>query len=100
RGQIWSRLFLKSMTTSATYRFAVVLTGAWLMLAGRAAAQDAWHYLDKADMPPGVIGLRQLERGGPRPGYFQPVRITAPNGALISVAAAGGYTRPQRDTTL
>ena len=64
---------------------------AWLMLMPAAvaqsplAAQGPWHYLNKSDSPPGLIGQRQLERGGPLPGYFQPVEVTAPAGTLVSV---------------
>jgi len=68
---------------------------AWLVLLTRASAQGPWHYLNKADMPPGVIGLRQLDRGGPLPGYFQPVEVTAPAGSLISIAADGAFTEPK-----
>jgi hypothetical protein len=46
-------------------------------------------------MPPGAIGSQQLERGGPLPGYFQPVEIKAPAGAMISTAAAGQFDPPQ-----
>ena len=46
-------------------------------------------------MPPGVIGLRQLERGGPLPGYFQPVEVTAPAGSLISIVADGAFSEPK-----
>ena len=59
------------------------------------AQNGPWHYLNKADMPPGVIGMRQLERGGPLPGYFQPIEVTAPTGTLISVAGDGGYCEPK-----
>ena len=31
-------------------------------------------------MPPGAIGSQQLQRGGPLPGYFQPVEIHGPEG--------------------
>ena len=37
-------------------------------------------------MPPGAIGSRQLQRGGPLPGFYQPVEIKAPAGALVSLA--------------
>src|SRR5439155_24844497 len=66
-----------------------------LSLAAVATAQGPWHYLNKADAPPGVIGLRQLERGGPLPGYFQPVEIAAPAGTAISVVADGAFTEPK-----
>ena len=62
-----------------------------LALASSAAAQGPWHYLNKADMPPGTIGLRQLQRGGPLPGYFQPVEVTAPTGSLVSIVGGGDF---------
>lgn len=42
-------------------------------------------------MPPGAIGSLQLQRGGPLPGFFQPVKIKAPPGALISLAEEGRF---------
>jgi hypothetical protein len=67
-----------------------------LALATTASAQNGpWHYLNKADTPPGVIGQRQLQRGGPLGGYFQPVEVVAPAGTLISVVQDGGFTEPQ-----
>lgn len=71
-----------------------------LLGASGARAQNVWHLQDRGDAPPGVIGMRQLERGGPRPGYFQPVQVTAPDGALISLAADGGFTDDQAGTAL
>ena len=44
------------------------------------------HYLHHGIMPPGAIGSRQLQRGGPLPGFFQPVEIKVPKGALVSLA--------------
>jgi len=41
---------------------------------------------------PGAIGSQQLQRGGPLRGYFQPVEITAPPGALVSLATAGDFS--------
>jgi len=68
---------------------------ACLALAAVVSAQEPWHYTNKAHAPPGLIGQRQLQRGGPLPGYFQPVEVTAPAGSLISVAADGGYSQPK-----
>ena len=48
-------------------------------------------------MPPGAIGSLQLQRGGPLPGFFQPVEIKAPFGALISLAVDGQFDEPQRN---
>lgn len=55
------------------------------------AAEPDMHYRQHAAMPPGAIGSWQLQRGGPLPGYFQPVEIRAPQGALISLAAEGRF---------
>jgi hypothetical protein len=71
-----------------------------LALAGIVQAQAPWHYLHKADLPPGEIGQRQLMRGGPLAGYFQPVEVTAPEGALVTLACQGGFAEPQRTSAL
>ncbi len=47
-------------------------------------------------MPPGAIGSRQLLRGGALPGYFQPVEIKAPAGALVSLAAMGQFDAAEK----
>ena len=47
-----------------------------------------WH---QGVMPPGAIGSRQLQRGGPLPGFFQPVEIKAPPGVLISLASGDQF---------
>ena len=68
----------------------------WLTFCATAAAQNGpWHYLNKADAPPGLIGQRQLQRGGPLPGYFQPVEVTAPAGTLVSVVCDGAISEPK-----
>ena len=51
------------------------------------------HWLNAGAMPPGAIGSQRLERGGPLSGYFQPVRIRAPQGARIALASEGGYSK-------
>jgi hypothetical protein len=55
------------------------------------AQQPGVHYWHQGVMPPGAIGSRQLQRGGPLPGFFQPVEIKAPPGALVSLAVAGDF---------
>ena len=55
------------------------------------AQQPQVHYWHQGVMPPGAIGSRQLMRGGPLPGFFQPVEIKAPSGALISLAVDGQF---------
>jgi len=59
------------------------------------AQQSGVHYWHQGVMPPGAIGSRQLQRGGPLPGYYQPVEIKAPSGALISLAVDGQFDEPQ-----
>lgn len=81
-------------------KLGVVGTGVWLWLAGLSMAQTVWHFQNKADAPPGVIGQRQLQRGGPLPGYFQPVEISAPAGTVISSAGEGGFAEERRDKLL
>ena len=78
----------------------LVAIGAATALAGTAAAQGPWHLQYRADMPPGAIGQQQLQRGGPLPGYFQPVEVTAPEGALVSLASEGGFTEAQKNKAL
>jgi hypothetical protein len=58
----------------------------WLGTAAMLSAQQpSVHYLHQGIMPPGAIGSRQLQRGGPLPGYFQPVEIKVPPGAAVSL---------------
>ena len=78
----------------------LTIVTALLLATSAAHAQGPWHYQNKADMPPGVIGQRQLQRGGPLPGYFQPVEVTGPKGSLVSVASDGGFTDPSGDKLL
>lgn len=74
---------------------AIALTLALCWSATTRGQNGPWHYHDKGDLPPGVIGMRQLERGGPRAGYFQPVEITGPGGTLLSLASQAGYGEPK-----
>ena len=46
-------------------------------------------------VPPGAIGSRQLQRGGPLLGSFQPVEIRAPHGATVSTAVEGSFDEPR-----
>ena len=55
------------------------------------AQQPDVHYEHRGVMPPGAIGSRQLQRGGPLPGFFQPVEIKAPAGALVSMASGDRF---------
>ncbi len=70
----------------------VTLLGLLLGWAETALSQEPpVHYLHQGVMPPGAIGCQQLQRGGPLPGYFQPVRVKGPSGSLISLAASGQF---------
>ncbi|HVA49039.1 MAG TPA: hypothetical protein VNH11_21940 [Pirellulales bacterium] len=53
--------------------------------------QPPMHYRHAGQVPPGAIGSVQLQRGGPLPGYFQPVEIRAPEGAKVSIASRGQF---------
>jgi len=55
------------------------------------AGEPGVHSMHHGAMPPGAIGRGQLQRGGPLPGFFQPVEIKAPPGALISLALSGDF---------
>jgi hypothetical protein len=59
------------------------------------AQEPAVHYWDRGTSPPGAIGSRQLQRGGPLAGFFQPVEIKAPSGVSISLAVANQFGPPQ-----
>jgi hypothetical protein len=67
----------------------VLLVLGWFGVA--IAQQPGVHYLHHGIMPPGAIGSQQLQRGGPLPGFFQPVEIKAPPGALVALAADGQF---------
>jgi hypothetical protein len=59
------------------------------------AQNRPYHYFQSADMPPGTIGAAQLMRGGPLPGYFQPVEISAPQDTQVALAVEGAFDTPQ-----
>lgn len=72
------------------------VVAALLLAASVSSAQESpVHYWHQGVMPPGAIGGRQLQRGGPLPGFFQPVEIKAPPGVLISLAVDGRFQEPQ-----
>jgi len=70
----------------------------WLGLTAMLLAQQPdVHYWHQGVLPPGAIGSRQLQRGGPLPGFYQPVEIKAPAGALVSLAVADQFDEPRAD---
>jgi hypothetical protein len=77
--------------------WALVECGVFLVTASIAFAQNPVHYNHAGAMPPGAIGSQQLLRGGPIPGYFQPVEVRGPKGTRISTAEQGTF---QRETAL
>ena len=73
-----------------------MLVFGWLgAAAGLLAQQPPVHYLHQGVMPPGAIGRQQLQRGGPLCGFYQPVEIKAPPGALVSLAVANRFDDAQ-----
>lgn len=64
------------------------------------AQQGVPHYFHSADLPPGVVGRGQALRGGPTPGYFQPVEIRGPKGVLISPAVNGAFQEGKSESVL
>lgn len=90
-------LRLRTNALNRWWRLAV-----WMIFAACPAiawgqAQDyPVHFQYPVGIPPGVVGTQRLARGGPVPGYFQPVEIKTPAGSLISVAEGGAFLEPQR----
>jgi hypothetical protein len=70
--------------------------------AGTAAfgQREPVHYFQDSRMPPGVVGTAQLLRGGPLPGYFQPVEICLPKGAAVALACEGRFQQPEQGPVL
>lgn len=85
--------------TSQRRRRAVTLAAAvGLACLGTSAplvAQSKVHYRYDSAPVPGAIGSEQLRRGGPLPGFFQPVEIRAPQGALVSLAEESTFSPPE-----
>lgn len=77
----------------AAFRVAMLLLS--LIAAGPLVAQTPnVNYRYHGPTPPGAIGQEQLRRGGPLPGYFQPVEFKLPQGAKVSLAANGDFCDP------
>ncbi len=54
-------------------------------------AQRPVHSLYRSNMPPGALGTAQAAQSPDRVGYVQPVRITAPTGAVLALACDGEF---------
>jgi uncharacterized repeat protein (TIGR01451 family) len=63
-------------------------------------AQPPVHMFHRDGMPPGEVGQRKLLRGGPVPGYFQPVEVLAPEGTQISFAGSGKFLPGDADCAM
>jgi hypothetical protein len=76
----------------------LAIVAAVLLVANSAglAQEPPVHYYHQGVMPPGAIGSQQLARGGPLAGYYQPVEIKTPNGAMISLAINGQFEEPRK----
>ncbi len=74
-------------------RMAGAVAGVLLLslVAPGVAQEPPVHYLHQGIMPPGAIGAVQLQRGGPLPGYFQPVEIRTPQGVRVSLSVGGEF---------
>ncbi|MCI0332326.1 MAG: hypothetical protein L0228_03750 [Planctomycetes bacterium] len=83
----------RRMRVEGILRWAVLVCLAF----GRpAVAQDKpVHWLNAGAMPPGAIGSLRLHRGRPLSGYFQPVRIRAPQGTRIALATEDSLAAAQ-----
>ena len=86
-----SRVLMLRSTAGRCAAVAMVCLWAAAPLAGQATGV---HYMHHGATPPGAIGRWQLQRCGPLSGYFQPVEIKAPAGALISLAVEGRFEQP------
>lgn len=61
-----------------------------------ASAQVGGSYRFSESTPPGAIGSWQLKRGGPLPGYYQPVEFIGPQGLQVAMAVNGQFEEPQQ----
>ena len=76
----------------------IVVLLAWFVPAFSADSfgqMQGYHSMHHGVMPPGAIGSLQLARGGPLPGYFQPVQIKGPPGVVIAMAESGTFAEPE-----
>jgi hypothetical protein len=64
-------------------------------LAASLRAEPGVHFNHPDSLPPGAIGNEQLQRGGPLPGYFQPVEIRGPRGLVVTTAETGDFADPR-----
>lgn len=65
-----------------------------------AQTQRPVHYFQWGTMPPGAIGQAQLLRHQLMHGYYQPVRVSVPQGARVSFAMEGTFDEGQDDSAM
>jgi hypothetical protein len=95
---VLARFAQRELRVEGILRWAVLVVLASGLRAG--AQERPVHWLNAGAMPPGAIGSLRLERGGPVSGYFQPVRIRAPQGARIALAMENGFSATQSNESL
>jgi hypothetical protein len=81
--------------TRASLTGTIVVMLVAMFTTGARAQLPTVHHRYEGSWPPGTIGQYQLRGDLRRSGYFQPVEIQAPEGALISMAEEGAFQRPQ-----
>lgn len=95
RGKLGRMSMAPARRIQALCPTALVLLVGWA--AGLCQAQTPpLHFPHPVGIPPGVVGVQRLGRGGPVAGFFQPVEIILPEGGEIALAEAGNWTPPQK----
>ena len=95
-GVYWSTIPSVVRRSDFVVRHVVCVLVLVLLVDTQARGQDKVHMQHAGKLPPGMIGAQQVARGGPLAGYFQPVQIKAPAGAMVSLAIDGQFSAPQR----
>jgi hypothetical protein len=87
---------LKSPRQENRLGVTAIACGLALCLFARAAGaqEPPRHFLHAGVLAPGATAATKLMRGGPIPGYFQPVEITGPKGAMVSFVGEGQFLPP------
>lgn len=96
------RMSVPTTAMVSAKRILVLVILATLLAGSRQAysqqQQHNLHYRNSTiNMAPGMIGQSQLFRGGPLPGYFQPVEIIAPVGTKVGFAYNQQFESPKMD---
>ncbi|MCH2361932.1 MAG: hypothetical protein MK329_12880 [Pirellulales bacterium] len=76
---------------------AIVLTTANHQVQAQQQQRNLHYRNSTINMAPGMIGQSQLYRGGPLPGYFQPVEIITPVGTKVGFAFNQQFEMPKMD---